>query len=192
MDKKKLALENPPQQPTVVSLATTSDAEGILNVVYQTWLATYPNEEAGITKEDIEDQFAKPRSDEGLQKRREEIENQPTNERWFVARKGEKIVGVCRVRRTETKNELLVLYVLPEYQRTNVGNALWSEARKFLDVTKDTIVKTTEYSVGAINFYKKLGFQDTGERFQHEGSRMKSGAMFPEMTLVLKATQSGE
>lgn len=189
MDEKRPALENS-TKPFVVSLASASDTEGIVNVLYQTWLATYPNEEAGITKDDIEDRFKDLRSDEGLQKRRREIENQPANERLFVVRAGEKIVGVCRVRRKETENELLVLYVLPEYQRTGAGNDLWSEARRFLDATKDTKVRTTEYSMGAINFYKKLGFEDTGERFQHEGSRMKSGAMFPEMTLVLKATRS--
>src|SRR5713226_9749870 len=37
--------------------ATPNDADGVRHVQQRTWLATYPNAELGITKEDIEARF---------------------------------------------------------------------------------------------------------------------------------------
>ena len=42
------------QSNVTVTKATLGDVQGIAEVQYVTWLATYPNKEAGITIEDIE------------------------------------------------------------------------------------------------------------------------------------------
>ena len=64
---------------------------------------------------------------------------------------------------------------------------LWNEARNFFDPAKDTTVELVSYNVNAINFYTKLGFRDTGERFSRENFRMKSGNSMPEMEMILRA-----
>ncbi len=88
--------------------------------------------------------------------------------------------------RNEDYNQLKTIYVLPEFQGKGIGKMLYEEVVKFSDPEKDTIVHVATYSKQAIEFYKKLGFVDTGKRFSEERFKMKSGAIIPEMEMILK------
>ncbi len=63
-----------------ISAAVPDDSEGIINVLHKTWLATYPNQELGITVEDIEDSYKDMFTPIGIQKRKERIANPPPNQ----------------------------------------------------------------------------------------------------------------
>ncbi|MEN9582943.1 MAG: hypothetical protein RL641_897 [Candidatus Parcubacteria bacterium] len=167
--------------------ATAQDVEGIQTVFDETWLATYPNEEAGITREDILDRRKGSFDPERLQKRREHFTNPPENQKFVVAKDGNRVVGLCSILREEQYNKLSTIYILPEYQGKGIGKRLWEAVAPFLDTKKDTIVQVATYNKQAIAFYEKLGFVDTGKRFSDEKFRMKSGALIPEMELVIKA-----
>ena len=182
-------MENEPKIEIVA--ATAQDAEGIQEVFYRTWLATYPNEEVGITVEDIEDRFKDRQSEEKLTKRRKEILN-PTDGIMLIAKENNEIIGLCRIGKRGDNNQLQAIYVLPEYQGRGIGKLLWSEAQKFLDSKKDTIVQVATYNENAIDFYGKLGFQDTKKRFSDEKFTMKSGAIIPEMEMIKKADDKQE
>lgn len=182
--KEKISIEVSRQKP--------EDVEGITNVYYQSWLSTYPNKEAGVTREDVEYKFQDAFSEEGLAKRRNYIENRKDNELFLMAKENGKVVGVCGVVREEGANKLRTIYVLPEYQGKGVGSRLWEEARKFLDAGQDTFVEVVDYNQNAIDFYKRKGFVDTGKRHQDEKFRMKSGAIFTEMEMMRKAEQESE
>lgn len=166
--------------------ATPEDVEGMQEVFYRTWLATYPNEERGITVDDIEDQFKDRHSEEKLVRMRERIVKFPNNV-TLVAKEGDRVIALCRIIKNENKNQLQAIYVLPEYQGRGIGNSLWQEVQKFLDSNKDTIVEVATYNKNAIGFYEKLGFSDTGERWKDEKFKMKSGAQIPEMRMIKKA-----
>lgn len=168
---------------------TIDDAIGSIEVQYKAWLATYPNEKHGITIDDIEHRYKDAFVGERLEKRKKVISNPPSNEKVLLAKDGEKVVGMCYVVMKEDKNQLQAIYVLPEYHGKGIGTQLWEEARKFFDPAKDIYVEVVDYNEKAINFYKKLGFVDTGRRFQDERFRMKSGAIFTEMEMVKKAGQ---
>jgi ribosomal protein S18 acetylase RimI-like enzyme len=170
--------------------ATPADARDITNVFYKAWLATYPNKELGITVEDIEDSYKDSFSDENVQKAQERIANLPPNRRQLVAKDGDRVVGVVNIIRHDDHNQLRTIYVLPEYHRQGIGTMLWNEAKKFGDPTKETRVQVATCNEQAINFYKKHSFVDTGRRFSDERWRMKSGAIIPEMELVLAAETS--
>lgn len=170
-----------------ISGAVHDDSEGINIVLYEAWLATYPNEEVGITVEDVEESYKDRLSPERIEKGKERLRNIPENERRLVAKVDGRIVGVSRVIKEEGHNTLQTLYVLPEYQGKGVGTALWEEGRKFLDPTKDVVLEVATYNENAINFYKKLGFEDTGKRFTDERFRMKSGNIVPEMEMKQRA-----
>lgn len=170
----------------IISATRPEEAEGATQVFYQTWLATYPNEEYGITGEDIEDRFVPRLSKEGIEKMSSGIENSKENSLFLIAKNGNKVVGVCRARRNDEANELVAIYVLPEYQRQGLGYKFWQEVQKFFDQDKDIIVKVATYNDKAINFYKKLGFRDTGKRFSDERTRMASGSIIPEMEMIIK------
>lgn len=167
--------------------AVPEDARGIQEMHYQTWLATYPNEELGITREDIEDRFKERMSEAGIAKRREQLANQPEDKITLVAKKDKKIVGWCGAAKYPDRNQLTAIYVLPEYHGKGVGFKLWEKAKEFLDFSKDTFVQVATYNARAIAFYKKLGFEDTSKRFTDERFKMKSGAVIPEMEMVIKA-----
>lgn len=162
-------------------------ARGMQNVYYKTWLATYPNKEHGITIDDIEKEFEGTLSEESLNKVRERLSNPKDTMKVFLALDGENVVGVCRVLLEPDRNHLKTLYVLPEYQGKGIGTMLWTEAKKLFDPNKPTTLDVVTYNAHAIEYYKRLGFEDTGERFTEERFRMPSGNIMPEMRMKLKS-----
>jgi ribosomal protein S18 acetylase RimI-like enzyme len=170
-----------------ISPAAPEDVRGMADVLYKTWLATYPDEKAGITKDDIEDRFKDSFTEESLKKRAEMISQLKENEASILAKIGGKIIGVCYVVRRPGKNELQAIYVLPEHQKKGIGKLLWKEAQKYFDADKDITVEVAVYNTNAIDFYKKLGFEKTGKEIFNEKFRMKSGAIIPETEMMIKA-----
>lgn len=167
--------------------AVPDDARSIREVQHKTWLATYPSEEVGITKDDIEDYYKDSFTEENIAKRQKRIAEKTTNENYLVAKVNGAIVGFCFSTKDENRNQLGAIYVLPEFQGKGVGTSLWGETLAFMDSSKDTYVEVADYNHNAITFYKRLGFVDTGRRFTNERFTMKSGAMIPEMEMVIKA-----
>lgn len=167
--------------------ACPDDVEDIEEVFYKTWLATYPNEEFGITVDDIEDRFKDRQAPKGLAERKARIADPRSGSMLLVAKDAGRVVGVCYVVVHADKNQLQSLYVLPEYQGKGVGRALWHEAQKYLDSAKDTIVQVAIYNTNAIAFYERFGFVDTGKRFSDEMFKMKSGAVIPELEMRKRA-----
>lgn len=172
-----------------IDLAKPEDVLGIQEVFYKSWLETYPNEEYGITVDDVEDRFKDGLNKEKLLKRAEQIANLPESEKMFVAKEGDKIIGVCRAILRPEGNQLQAIYIMPEYQGQGIGKKLWEKAQEFFDKQKDTIVQVATYNTKAIEFYEKLGFEDDGKRFEDERFRMKSGSIIPEMEMVIKASK---
>ena len=170
----------------IVEEAKPEHVEGIQEVFYRTWLDTYPNEEAGITVEDIEARFKGANAEEKLAKRRADILNLQPNKKYFVALDGQKVVGICRGEKNEKENRLNAIYALPGYQAQGIGTQLWSEIKTFFDPLKDIYLGVATYNQKAIDFYSKLGFQDTGKRYTEEWTRMESGATLPEMDMVIR------
>ncbi|MBP9757316.1 MAG: GNAT family N-acetyltransferase [Candidatus Pacebacteria bacterium] len=155
-------------------------------VFYQTWLHTYPNEAAGITVDDIEDRWKDRNSAERLERRRSELLKADPNQKYLVAIDGKKVVGVCVATKSAELNKLNAIYVLPEYQGAGIGTMLWNEVRTFFDPSLPVTVGVATYNTSAIQFYEKLGFTDTGRRYSDERFKMNSGAMIPEMEMVLR------
>lgn len=166
---------------------TQDDVPGVQKVFYETWLATYPNEEAGITVEDIEEKFKGKVSPEVVQKRTESILNPTKNQLFLVAKNEDEVMGFCRIEKKETYNELVAIYVLPIYQHRGVGMMFWEKVNEFFDQEKDIIVHVATYNTQAIGFYQKLGFVDMGKRFKDEKHKMPvSGNIIPETELIIK------
>jgi ribosomal protein S18 acetylase RimI-like enzyme len=164
------------------------DAKDIQQVLYKTWLVTYPNAEAGITVEDIEERFKDRFSPAAIQKRIAEILDISESNLFLVAKEKEKVIGVCRATKKETYNQLMAIYILQDYQRKGIGKMFWKEVLEFFGNEKDAIVRVATYNTQAITFYKKLGFTDTGKRFTEEHFRMPiSGSHIPEMELIIKS-----
>lgn len=169
----------------VIGSPRPDDVRDIQEVFYRSWLATYPNERIGITTDDIEDHF-KDRLDEAvLAKRRERLLHPPEHTRMFVARADDRVVGLCDVEHHSDHNELRRVYVLPDFQQKGIGSQLWAAASGWIDRSKDTFVDVADYNEGAIAFYEKIGFRDTGERFSTDHFHFKSGTLMPNRRMIL-------
>src|SRR5688572_14658396 len=104
-----------------IAPASPEDVVGMQEVFYKTWLATYPNEEVGVTVDDVEDFYKDSLTEETLTKRRERIAKPPEGESLLLAKIGGKVVGLCRVQKSKDRNQLRALYVLPDFQGKGVG-----------------------------------------------------------------------
>ena len=166
------------------------DVRNIQKVFYETWLATHPNENAGVTTEDIEEKFKNRFSKQAIQKRMDDIFDESENKLFLVAKDGALVVGVCKIVKKEYYDQLQAIYVLPKYQRRGIGKMFWNRVAEVIGNKKDIIVRVATYNTKAINFYKKLGFADTGKRFSEENLRMPiSRSYIPEMELIIKAVK---
>lgn len=173
-------------EPTIRS-AELTDVEEIQEVFYQTWLATYPNAEAGVTVDDIHDRHKDRMSPERTEKRRKDVDGRLPNTRMLVAEIDGRVIGICRVTKEPAYGHLDAIYILPEHHGKGIGKLLWHEAREFLGTGNEIRVEVATYNTRAIHFYTRLGFEDTGVRFEEERLRMKSGANIPQMRMVLKS-----
>lgn len=160
------------------------DVLDLHRVYFLTWLDTYPNEEFNITKEDIIYKYEQRLAPEKILESKEKITQTKENELKLLLKDKKKVVALCNVVKEQDYNQLQAIYVLPEYQRMGVGTRLWLEAEKFLDPYKKTIVYVASYNNRAIRFYEKLGFKSTGKIFKDERSKMRNGAVFPELKMV--------
>jgi ribosomal protein S18 acetylase RimI-like enzyme len=174
------------QTRTTVEITTAAleDVVGIQDVLYRTWLATYPSEMFGINVDDIEEMYKDRNSEETLAKRREQVSR--PQETTLVAKEKDKVVGLCRIIKRKDKSVMEAIYILPEYQRLGIGSSVWREAQKLLDPKKDVVVQVATYNTDAIEFYKRRGFRDTGKRWAEEKFRLKSGAVIPAMEMIIK------
>lgn len=147
--------------------ASSGDEAGIIQLLKETWLETYPNKEYNITREDIlkKDWESKERFEKWRKIIAENGKNGVFN---FVAKEGNKIVGFCQVVKEKDYNELKIIYVLPEYQGRGIGRMLANKAMSLLDFSKNTIIEVVEYNKSAIEFYKKLGFVEFEKGKGHE------------------------
>jgi len=173
------------QEEIRIRKAKAEDIQGVTEVFYRTWLATYPNKEAGITKEDIEYRFKDAFTKESLAERARKIVPTCKGEAFLVAEYESKIVGICWVKQYYDKNELLAIYVLCGYQGKGVGSSLWKEAQVYFSPNKKTVVWVAKYNEKTIEFYRGLGFKETGREYQKEEHRMKSGAYITEIEMAI-------
>lgn len=170
----------------IILPAKPEDAGEIQELLYKTWLATYPNAEHGITTDDIKALYKTKNDGERIAKREEALRNPRSGEFCFVAKDDSRVVGFCRTVESVSGNKLQAIYVIPDFQGKGVGKALWNEASKKFNPSKDIFVEVATYNLKAIVFYKSLGFKETGKTFTEERFRMKSGSIIPETELVIR------
>lgn len=167
--------------------SVVSDLQGINEVAHQTWLATYPNEQAGITIEDVESVYKEDdpaKTKEKLERRKARYSN--PNAHIWVAEDDEKIIGFCSAIKEEKDNRIMAIYVLPQYHGTGTGKKLIERAFSWLGKTKDILVNVVEYNDHAIGFYEHMGFVKTDKPGIFDDiARLPTGKVIPEIQMIL-------
>lgn len=171
--------KKPEQQPILIEEAHPDDVAGIIDVQKETWLITYPNEEAGISEEDIRSiNFS---ASEKLTKWKQRIETSESS-KVFVAKAGTTIVGFCCAVKGDDRNDLQALYILPAYQGKSIGTKLMTTALDWLRSDKDISVYVAEYNEPAIEFYERHGFKKTDKI--PASHKIPNGKMIPEIEML--------
>jgi GNAT superfamily N-acetyltransferase len=173
------------QQKIKILRAKPTDAKAIEEVYYKTWLATYPDNKYGVTIDDIKHIYRNRNNTEELMKKQKIMAATRKEFKRFVAKSGDKIVGLCNITVDSDKNQLNAIYILPKYQGKGIGKMFWNKIHKLFNLKNKTIVHVAEYNTNAIEFYKKLGFKVTKKRFENQNSKMKSGAIIPEIEMII-------
>lgn len=176
------------EQRPVIEEARPEDAEGIARVRKATWLATYPNEERGITYEDVLEMVKDFESEAQIESWRKAIEDKTGPRKLWVARdKDDNVVGYSQGRKTERGQAILGMYILPTQEGKGIGSALMREVMHWLDEDRPVTLSVAEYGTRAIALYKKFGFIETDE--QGVGPKLSSGKEIPSIKMMRPAKQ---
>ncbi len=168
-----------------IASVVPEDAPGIYKVFKDTWLATYPSESAGITRDDILAKYPDDKYEETTtrwQSFYEKINSDPdsaTTLIWTAKEDGE-IVGVVTIDKA-APIRIGALYVLPEKQGLGIGRQLMEFVLNYLG-PQDITLNVANYNSKAIDFYKKFGFTEAGPIEDPYGV-LPSGKRIPEIQM---------
>jgi ribosomal protein S18 acetylase RimI-like enzyme len=174
-------MESIENAPVEISEASLDDAGEIFNIQKLTWLATYPNEEIGISRAAIENRFAN--KDGRIEKWKQTISSGES--KIWIAKIANRAVGFCGVKEAPEINRLASIYVDPNQQGGGIGSKLIEFAIKHLGRSKDIILDVASYNSSAINFYQKKGFEVLGDTPGEELLNV-GGVNLPETRMMLK------
>ncbi|MEI6490485.1 MAG: GNAT family N-acetyltransferase [bacterium] len=138
------------------------DAEGINEVIKQSWYATYITPEIGITKEDIDAMYSQNEVQQ-IETFRKRAESPKENDITLVAKENDHVVGIIRLLILDDHIRVRTMYIHPEFTGKGIGTMLWNEAQKYIPSDKNVIAFPAEYTK-SIGWYKKMGFIETGEK----------------------------
>lgn len=168
----------------VIRDATGDDVYAIRNVQKVGWLATYPNEHFGITREDILEHF----NDTGeefikrMEERKKTTNTSPNTHTWVAVIEQKEVIGFCIARKGE-ENRVASLYVLPSYHGNGIGKMLMKEALQWIGENKKIWIGVASYNNHAISFYEKFGFHKANIVPHDCVTPLPSGKAIPEIEM---------
>jgi len=168
-----------------ISKAVTDDAKGIQILIAKSSEGMYKL--CGWSKSEIEKYFNPEKIEEGIGKLKNAIFNFTENDILFIAKNEiNQIVGCCFADKGKDINKIEAVYLLDEYQGSGLAKKLYDEAFKLLDLKKDTLLDVFSKNTKAVNFYKKMGFYETGKKFFDDRFFDKSGKSLEITEMKLK------
>jgi RimJ/RimL family protein N-acetyltransferase len=170
--------------------AIKEDASGIFNVRLLTWLATYPNNDFGITQKDIHLRLEGQNGEliaSNINRWQDTIVNPGDTRRVYVARENNRVVGFTVPTVKQGQRRIGALYILPEAQGKGYGTKLLNLSVSWHGRTEDIYLHAVSYNQKAIQFYKKYGFKITETVIEDEVVRFENGQEIPQLEMVLTA-----
>ena len=182
------------RRPHTVEIAEAQpeDVEGMHEVFRAAWMETYPNEELGITKEQIAERFDASNTEEEMVRRKARIKFSPVGQHTLVARVDGRIVGVARSMGLKGlpisgRNRLEAFYVHPDFHKQGIGKKLWEASKQHFIDTQETDVFVASYNHNAIGVYESFGFKDSGGDDILDERIQVGGVIIPQRHMVRPA-----
>lgn len=175
-----------------VEPAKPEDAAEVFDVQRRTWLDTYPNEEAGITYEDIRLRLEGENGElipQKVERWKQGIESTGEKRATFVVRDEGMVVGFAAPGIMNGQRRIGAIYVLPKVQGRGIGGKLLEKSIEWHGRSEDIFLHVAKYNHNAIDFYKRHGFEQTDTEIADEPALQRGYTPIPEIEMVLKATQ---
>jgi ribosomal protein S18 acetylase RimI-like enzyme len=170
----------------VIQDAIPNDDDGIRYVQHQTWLATYPNEELGITREAINARFVNV-SPEIVRRRavnKQRINADPSVHIWVAKNEHNSIIGFCIAVKEALNGHVQAIYVLPAYQGRGAGKRLMQAALDWLGDRKPVTLSVATYNKKAMAFYRTFGFALNDKMSEPTVAQLPSGVNIPQVEMI--------
>ncbi len=169
----------------LISKAVPEDAMGIQLLTAEASVGMYKL--CGWSEEEISKHFSPEKIKSGADKLEQAILSFSDSDILIVAKDSEGvIVGCCFAERGDESNKIEAMYVKPEYQGTGLAKKLYDEVYKNLNNSRDTFLDVFSLNSKAINFYKKLGFSETGKKFFNQSYSNSLGEPLEITEMILK------
>jgi len=163
------------------------DAEAIRRFHRKSWLDTYPNEEAGVSREWVEqttDEWLTPEKMEESRRIFQSILDNPENEYYRLVEVDGEVLGfVHGMRRDDEGKQRVGIYIDKSLQGTGIAQRLFDGLFDFLDLNKDVVLDVVSYNERAKGFYRKNGFEVV------EGSEFLFKDVMPSVKMVRRGVK---
>jgi GNAT superfamily N-acetyltransferase len=169
-----------------IDIASPEDTEAICEVQRESWLATYPNDEFGITQDDIR-LYLRDSEVEGANRYRRSIESQGPDRAVFVAKVSGRVLGYAISAIEKQRHKISEIYVDPDLQGKGVGSRLLERAIAWHGRDEDIFLWVVEYNQKAQDFYQRYGFQSARDEVADGIIDLSAGKKIRAVGMVLPA-----
>jgi ribosomal protein S18 acetylase RimI-like enzyme len=166
--------------------ATPEDAPGIQKVTELSSREMYRL--CGLSDQEIDDHFD---TAEGEEKLRKNILNFSEADILLTAKDGSgKIIGFCYANKGDEINRIEAMYILTEFQGSGLAKKLYDTAYENLNPKNDTLLDVFSLNLKGVNFYRKMGFNETGKKSFEERFKDSAGNMLEITEMKLEKKHS--
>ena len=176
-------------RPTFAITEMSADAiDGATAMRLESWVATYVNEDLGVTEEWIRDRFASrlsPETHDTRVSRFETAKQAGKLNAWVARDAGGEIVGSTTPFITEDgKQRVGSIYVDKKAHGTGLGSQLMQKVVDWFDPEKPIYLEVVTYNERAKAFYRKWGFEEI------PGTEDIYADLLPEVTMIRQPENS--
>lgn len=181
-------MEHEPVQRFEIREATLADAEATRRMQAESWLATYPSDEHGISRRYIQAYTDAWLTPEALAQTNQYMTKVlEDRERFYrVAEDSAGIAGFIHVTpKDDGTKELSAIYTRPDTLGSGLGRQLMEQALEWVGDTPVSL-EVAVYNSRAIRFYEKYGFEIVAD------TEMVWEDMIPVVTMIRKRRDNHE
>ena len=156
----------------IITTPTADDVESLIAMHDQSWLDTYPDEKAGISREWVQQRINRYPHSEKIEKRLKMISQAEIDQNILIRIAKDKagnVVGLIMPYRDRETQQVGAIYIDKAYYGTGLAQRLMAEIIAWADPKWPLELEVASYNERAKAFYRKHGFEEVaGSERLHE------------------------